>query len=115
MRLKKYSLRQKILIGKKIKNICEVNKVCFLVNDDPWLANKLGADGCHLGQNDMKIKEARDIIGNKIIGITCHNSIKLAKIAIKSNANYLAFGAFNATKTKKNKISSNFKDFKKSK
>ena len=101
MRLKKYSLRQKILIGKKIKNICEENKVCFLVNDDPWLAKKLDADGCHLGQNDMNIKEAREIIGNKIIGITCHNSIKLAKIAIKFNANYLAFGAFNTTKTKK--------------
>jgi len=101
MRLKKYSLRQKILIGKKIKNICEANKVCFLVNDDPWLAKKLDADGCHLGQNDMNIKEAREIIGNKIIGITCHNSIKLAKIAIKSKANYLAFGAFNKTKTKK--------------
>ena len=101
MRLKKYSLRQKLLIGKKIKNICVSNKVCFLVNDDPWLAKKLDADGCHLGQNDMNIKEAREIIGNKIIGITCHNSIKLAKIAIKSNANYLAFGAFNKTKTKK--------------
>ena len=103
MRLKKYSMNQKIIIGKKIKNICKVNKVYFLVNDDPWLAKKLDADGCHLGQNDMKIKEARDILGNKIIGITCHNSIKLAKIAIKSNPNYLAFGAFNKTKTKKTK------------
>ena len=103
MRLKKYSMNQKMIIGKKIKNICKVNKVYFLVNDDPWLAKKLDADGCHLGQNDMKIKEARAIIGNKIIGITCHNSIKLAKIAIKSNPNYLAFGAFNATKTKKTK------------
>jgi thiamine-phosphate pyrophosphorylase len=103
MRLKKYSMNQKMIIGKKIKNICKVNKVYFLVNDDPWLAKKLDADGCHLGQNDMKIKEARDILGNKIIGITCHNSIKLAKIAIKSNPNYLAFGAFNKTKTKKTK------------
>ena len=103
MRLKKYSMNQKMIIGKKIKNICKVNKVYFLVNDDPWLAKKLDADGCHLGQNDMKIKEARDILGNKIIGITCHNSIKLAKIAIKSNPSYLAFGAFNKTKTKKTK------------
>ena len=52
----------------------------------------------------MNIKEARKIIGNKIIGITCHNSIKLAKIAIKSKANYLAFGAFYSTKTKKQNI-----------
>ncbi len=109
MRFKKYSLKQKILIGTKIKKICEENKVLFLVNDDPWLAKKLDADGCHLGQNDTRIKDARNIIGNKIIGITCHNSIKLAKIAIKSKANYLAFGAFNATKTKKTKYKASTK------
>ena len=103
MRLKKYSLRQKILIGKKIKNICEANKVCFLVNDDPWLANKLGADGCHLGQKDMNINIAKKILGKKIIGITCHNSMNLAKKAIKAKADYIAFGAFNQSKTKKTK------------
>jgi thiamine-phosphate pyrophosphorylase len=113
MRLKKYSLRQKILIGKKIKIICAANKVYFLVNDDPRLAKKLDADGCHLGQKDMKINEARKIIGNKIIGVTCHNSIKLAKMAIKSNPNYLAFGAFNATKTKKTKYRATTKILKK--
>ena len=104
MRLKKYSLRQKLLIGKKIKRICIENKVYFLVNDDPWLTKKLDADGCHLGQDDMSFEKARNIIGNKIIGITCHNSIKLAKIAIKLKPNYLAFGAFNKTKTKKTKF-----------
>ena len=101
MRLKKYSYKQKVLIGKKIKKICKANKVIFLVNDDPWLVKELDADGCHLGQNDMKIEDARSIIGNKIIGITCHNSVRLAKIAIKSKADYIAFGAFNASKTKK--------------
>ena len=49
----------------------------------------------------MNINEARKLIGNKIIGITCHNSIKLAKIAIKNKADYLAFGAFNSSRTKK--------------
>ena len=49
----------------------------------------------------MKIAEARKLIGNKIIGISCNNSIKLAKVAIKNNADYLAFGAFNLSKTKK--------------
>ena len=109
MRLKKYSLKQKILIGKKIKKICNTNRVKFLINDDPWLTKELDADGCHLGQNDMKITEARTIIGNKIIGITCHNSIRLARIAIKSKANYLAFGAFNTSKTKKTKYQANTK------
>ena len=49
----------------------------------------------------MNIFKARKIIGNKIIGITCHNSIKLAKIAVENKANYIALGAFNCTKTKK--------------
>ena len=75
-----------------------------MVNDDVLLAKKLNADGCHLGQNDMNILEARKLLGNKIIGITCHNSIKLAKIAIKNKADYLAFGAFNSSKTKKVKF-----------
>ena len=73
----------------------------MIINDDVYLAKELNADGCHLGQNDMNILEARKLIGNKIIGITCHNSIKLAKRAINNKANYLAFGAFNLSKTKK--------------
>ena len=101
LRLKKYPFKQKILIGKKIHLICKKYKVKFLVNDDPILSKKLNADGCHLGQKDMSIAEARKIIGSKIIGITCHNSIDLAKAAIRDKANYIAFGAFFSTKTKK--------------
>ena len=104
LRLKKYSFKQKILIGKKIQQICKKNSVKFIVNDDPILSKKLNADGCHLGQKDMNINSAKKIIGNKIIGITCHNSIKLAKAAIKEKASYIAFGAFFSTKTKKVKF-----------
>jgi len=109
MRLKKYSLKQKILIGKKIHKICKKNYVKFLVNDDPRLSKKLNADGCHLGQKDMSLSEARKIIGNKIIGITCHNSIKLAKIAISEKASYIAFGAFYSTTTKNVKFKASTK------
>ena len=107
MRFKKYSFKKKILIGKKIRQLCKNNNVKFIVNDDPILAKKLNADGCHLGQKDINIKEAKKIVGNKIIGITCHNSIKLAKEAIKNKANYIAFGAFFPTKTKKAKYRAN--------
>ena len=103
LRLKSYSQNKKIIIGKKIKNICKKNKVKFIVNDDPLLALKLDADGCHLGQKDMNIKTAKKILGKKIIGITCHNSINLAKKAIKAKADYIAFGAFNQSKTKRTK------------
>ena len=114
-RLKKYSFKQKILIGKKINQICKKNGVKFLVNDDPILSKKLNADGCHLGQKDMSLSEARKIVGNKIIGITCHNSIKLAKIAIKEKASYIAFGAFFSSKTKKVKFKASTKILNKAK
>jgi len=101
LRLKKISNKNKIIVGKKIKKVCKKHKVKFLINDDPLIAKKLNADGCHLGQKDMSIINARKILKNKIIGITCHNSINLAKRAIKNNADYIAFGAFFSSKTKK--------------
>ena len=112
MRLKKYSLTQKIIIGKKIHQICRKNGVKFLVNDDPLLSKKLNADGCHLGQKDMNILKAKKILKNKIIGITCHNSISLAKKAIAYGANYLAFGAFYSSRTKKTRYKANIKILK---
>jgi len=100
LRLKKETLRNKLIIGKKIKKICKKYKVKFLINDDPALAKKLNADGCHLGQKDMDISEARKILKNKIIGVTCHNSLILAKKAVKDSADYLAFGSFYSSQTK---------------
>jgi thiamine-phosphate pyrophosphorylase len=109
LRLKNEKNENKIFIGKKIKKICKKYKVKFLINDDPLLAKKINADGCHLGQKDTNILEAKKIIKNKIIGITCHNSIKLVKKAIKNKADYVALGAFYPTKTKKIKFKANFK------
>ena len=113
LRLKNYDFKKKLLIGKKIKKICKKFNVKFLINDDVYLAKKINADGCHLGQKDMNISEARSLIGKKIIGITCHNSIKLAKEAIKNKADYLAFGAFYSSKTKKVKHKMSIKILKK--
>ena len=101
LRLKNESFKKKLIIGKKIKKICKKLNVKFLINDDVILTKKIDADGCHLGQKDMGILKARKLIGNKIIGVTCHNSIKLARMAIKNKADYIAFGAFNSSKTKK--------------
>jgi len=107
LRLKNVSFKKKLLIGKKIKRICENYKTKFLINDDVLLTKKLNTDGCHLGQKDMEITKARKIIKKKIIGITCHNSIRLAKLAIKNKDDYLAFGAFNFSKTKRTRYKAN--------
>ena len=113
MRFKNYSFKKNVLIGKRIKKICKKLKIKFLVNDNPLLAKKINADGCHLGQKDMNLLEARKLLGKKIIGITCHNSLKLAKVAIKDGADYIAFGAFFSTKTKKVKHKANIRILKK--
>ena len=113
LRLKKNVFKKKLIIGKKIKKICKNFNVKFLINDDVLLAKELDADGCHLGQKDMDILDARKIIGNKIIGVTCHNSIRLAKVAIQNKADYLAFGAFYLSKTKKVKYIASVSTLKK--
>ena len=112
LRLKKERNSNKLIIGRKVNRICKKYKVKLLINDDPFLAKKLNADGCHLGQKDMDLIKARKILKNKIIGITCHNSINLAKSAIGAGADYLAFGAFYRSKTKIVKYKANLKILK---
>ena len=113
LRLKGVSYKTRFLIGKKIKKICITYKTKFLINDDVILAKKLNAYGCHLGQKDMQLMKARKILKKKIIGITCHNSIKLAKIAIEGKADYIALGAFNISKTKRTKYKASLNLLKK--
>ena len=109
LRLKNSNFKNKFNIGKKIKKITNKFKVKFIINDDPILAKKLDADGCHLGQNDMHIQKARKILNKKTIGITCHNSRKLIKKAILNKADYIAIGSFFSSKTKKVKHKANIK------
>ena len=113
LRLKKENNDRKVIIAKKILKICKKNKVKFIINDNPYLALKVNAHGCHLGQNDMNIIKAKQILKKKIIGVTCHNSMKLAKKALINGANYIALGAFYKTNTKKNTYKANIKTLKK--
>ena len=112
LRLKKYSDSKLLKIGKKVRTITKKYKVKLIINDSPLLAKKINADGCHLGQSDGSIKNARKLLKkNKIIGITCHGSKKLILSAIKKKPNYIALGSFfksrlkpNAKKAKKNLV-----------
>jgi len=92
----------------KVKKITKKNNVKLIINDKPLVAKKVGADGCHIGQNDMNFIASRKILGKKkIIGITCHNSKKLALKAKKLGANYVAFGSFFKSSTKKTAFKAN--------
>jgi len=108
LRLKRTSTSNLIKISKKIKKIVKKNNVKFLINDRPLIAKMVDADGCHIGQKDIDFITARKILGkNKIIGVTCHNSKKLALRAKKCGANYIAFGSFFKSYTKKTAFKAN--------
>tara|TARA_Y100001970_G_scaffold189806_1_gene230736 strand:- start:12385 stop:13032 length:648 start_codon:yes stop_codon:yes gene_type:complete len=101
LRLKRYPNSKLIKIGKTIKNITKKYKVKFIINDTPLLTKKIGADGCHLGQSDGSINEARKLLKkNKIIGVTCHGSKKFILKAIKQRPDYIALGSFFKSKLK---------------
>jgi len=108
LRLKKISTHNLLKISRKIKKIARKNNVKFLINDEPFIAKMVGADGCHIGQKDVDFMSSRKILGkNKIIGVTCHNSKKLALKAKKCGANYVAFGSFFKSSTKKTAYKAN--------
>jgi thiamine-phosphate pyrophosphorylase len=84
--------------------VAQKRGVAFLVNDRPDLAKRLGADGAHIGQEDMTYEQARRLLGpDKFIGVTCHDSRHLAMEAAEAGADYVAFGAFFPTRTKEPK------------
>ena len=62
LRLKKITTKNLIRIAKKIKKIVKKNNVKFLINDEPLIAKKIGADGCHIGQKDMDLIKSRENI-----------------------------------------------------
>jgi thiamine-phosphate pyrophosphorylase len=84
----------------RLRPIAQSRDVAFLLNDRPDLAVKSGCDGAHVGQTDMPLKQARKILGDLTMGVTCHNSRHLAMEAGEGGADYVAFGAFFATTTK---------------
>ena len=105
-----------------VKNFRTFQKLCFLrnvkliINDDVKLAKELESDGVHIGQNDLCCKKARSFLGTKYeIGVSCKNSLILAKQAYIDGANYLAFGPAFKSRTKKNNSTILNKEFFKKK
>ena len=88
--------------AREISALCKQYRVPFILNDNVALAAQCGADGVHLGQEDMDPAEARRILGpDAIIGVSAHN-VAEAKAAVAAGADYLGCGAMFATPTKTN-------------
>lgn len=84
-----------------LRELCHHHDAMLLINDDVQLARLVGADGVHLGQQDLDLAHARQLLGAQaIIGITCHDSLALAQQAVSGGADYVAFGRFFPSQTK---------------
>ncbi len=104
LRLKDASDDEILRAAETLIPICHAHEAAFIMNDRPDLTVQSGADGVHLGQEDlqtMPVKKAREIIGDdRVIGVSCHDSKHLAMVAGEQGADYVAFGAFHETKSK---------------
>ncbi|SFV85138.1 Thiamin-phosphate pyrophosphorylase [hydrothermal vent metagenome] len=87
----------------QLQQLCAKHHTLFIINDDANLAEKINADGVHLGKKDVSIQQARIQLGaDAIIGVSCYNDINLAKNAQENGADYIAFGALFSSSTKPN-------------
>ncbi|MEE2566563.1 thiamine phosphate synthase [Hyphobacterium marinum] len=101
IRLKDHSPDEIRRLAPELVRTAQKRGVAAILNDDPYLAAELGADGVHIGQTDGTYKDARSTVGpNRIVGVTCHDSRHLAMQAGERGADYVAFGAFFETATK---------------
>ncbi|MBF0216576.1 MAG: thiamine phosphate synthase [Candidatus Omnitrophica bacterium] len=103
MREKGKTREELLALGGELGTLCRKSGVIFIVNDDPYLAGELGADGVHLGQEDIKkypAGECRDILGEgRIIGLSTHSPAEFAR-ANDMDLDYIAYGPVFPTKTK---------------
>ncbi|MBM7558018.1 thiamine phosphate synthase [Halanaerobacter jeridensis] len=100
LREKNKTTRAKYQLGQKIKRTLDNTGVDFIINDDPALALALDADGVHLGDDDLTIKAAREILGpDKIIGYSTSNLAEVEQ-AKQQGADYVGFGAIYHTSSK---------------
>lgn len=87
--------------SRALLQLCRKRQVPLLINDDIALAAEMGADGVHLGQDDLPLAEARVLLGEQaIIGLSCYNQLHLAEQAQEADADYVAFGRFFRSHTK---------------
>jgi thiamine-phosphate pyrophosphorylase len=81
--------------------LCRSHRVPFIVNDDPELARRIGADGVHVGVGDADIATARRAVGaHGIVGVSCYGELPRAVCASAEGADYVAFGSFFESRTK---------------
>lgn len=101
LRFKNAAALELFTLAEAVKFLCEEYLATFIINDNVHLAQQLVADGVHLGLQDMSVTEARELLGNKIIGGTANTFEDIVK-RVAENCDYVGLGPFRFTETKAN-------------
>lgn len=89
------------LTAREVQSLCRVYDATFIIDDDVWLAKRIGADGVHLGKEDMPLCEAREILGEgSIIGATVNSFEDISACLRRAKPDYFGCGPFRFTTTK---------------
>lgn len=91
---------QRLSDARALAALCRASGAAFIVNDDPALAQACGADGVHLGRDDGGVRAARALLGRRLVGVSCYDSLARARAAVAEGADYVAFGSVFASATK---------------
>ncbi|MGH8161393.1 MAG: thiamine phosphate synthase [Gammaproteobacteria bacterium] len=87
--------------ARMLRELTRRHDALLIVNDDPELADRVEADGVHLGRDDPDMAEARRLLGDDaIIGVSCYDSLQPARDAVAAGADYVAFGSVYPSPTK---------------
>ena len=81
-------------------HLCRLHTTPIVIDDRPYLAQKIGADGLHIGKDDIPLTQAKAIFTKGFIGVSCYGSIRKALEAQNEGAEYVAFGSYFPTPTK---------------
>jgi thiamine-phosphate pyrophosphorylase len=99
-RNKMLSREKRLLQAKELAPIARGYGVPFIVNDDVEIALAVGANGAHIGKGDGDLATARSKLGGKILGASCYDDLEKARAAVKTGADYIAFGSVFPSPTK---------------
>lgn len=93
--------RKRLGHAHRLQQVCAEYGKALIVNDDPVLAHSVGAAGVHIGEHDDGIEHVRQVVGEtSIIGVSCYNQLRLAHLAQRGGAQYVAFGSFFPSRVK---------------
>lgn len=101
LRMKDEPAERVVAVGRQLARLCQAAGATLIVDDHADLVGAIGADGVHLGKNDIPVAEARRMLGNDIIIGATANTFDDIAAAVASGANYIGLGPFRFTETKK--------------